>query len=379
VIEAGAFLAAAATRGFDFYSGVPCSFLTPIINRVIGDRSLTYIGATSEGEAIALAAGAWLAGRKTVVMMQNSGLGNAVNPLASLNFPFLIPTLVIVTWRGEPLLKDEPQHALMGEITAPLLDTLRIAHRLFPQEPAEIAPALAQAEESMHKRALPFALILRHGSVRAGALDEPELPPRPAGQGRDRRRGGGAPTRAAALTRLLELVPERAALIATTGKTGRELFTLADRPQHLYVVGSMGCASALGLGVALNSPRPVIVIDGDGAALMKLGNCATIGARAPRNLIHLVLDNGGHDSTGGQRTVSASVDFAGVALNCGYASGTRVDALDEFAAAVGEALTHAGPHLIHLRIAPGALAKLGRPTIAPPQVARRFQEFLRSG
>lgn len=227
--------------------------------------------------------------------------------------------------RGEPGLKDEPQHALMGEATGPLLDVLRVAHQLFPEQPAQIAPTLA-----------------------------------------------------AALTRLLELLPERAAVIATTGKTGRELFTLNDRPQHLYQVGSMGCAAAMGLGVALNVARPVVVIDGDGAAPMKLGNCATIGARAPKNLVHLVLDNGVHDSTGGQRTVSASVDFADVALACGYASGTCVDELAGFASALTDALASDGPHLIHLRIAPGALAKLGRPTIAPPQMARRFQEFLQS-
>ncbi|MBT6441914.1 MAG: phosphonopyruvate decarboxylase, partial [Alphaproteobacteria bacterium] len=124
MIPADTFLVPARARGFDFYSGVPCSFLTPVINRVISDRSLDYVGATSEGEAVAIAAGAWLAGRKTVVMCQNSGLGNTVNPLTSLNWPFRIPTLLIVTWRGQPGLKDEPQHALMGTITAGLLDTM---------------------------------------------------------------------------------------------------------------------------------------------------------------------------------------------------------------------------------------------------------------
>ena len=137
------------------------------------------------------------------------------------------------------------------------------------------------------------------------------------------------------LERFLGLVSPAAAVVATTGKCGRELYTLADRPQHLYQVGSMGCASAMGLGVALHTPRPVVVLDGDGAALMKLGNLATIGSRAPANLVHVVLDNGVHDSTGGQATVSPNVDFAGVALACGYASGASADSLAGFERALG--------------------------------------------
>src|SRR5262245_1967284 len=142
MIDANAFINAAAVRRFDFYSGVPCSFLTPLINRVASNRHITYVGATSEGEAIAIAAGAWLGGRRTVVMCQNSGLGNAVNPLTSLNWPFRIPTLLIVTWRGQPGLADEPQHALMGEITGALLDTMRIPHRAFPTLAGGVAGAL---------------------------------------------------------------------------------------------------------------------------------------------------------------------------------------------------------------------------------------------
>jgi phosphonopyruvate decarboxylase len=165
-------------------------------------------------------------------------------------------------------------------------------------------------------------------------------------------------------------------VIATTGKCGRELFTLADRPQHLYQVGSMGGASAMALGVALVSDRPVVALDGDGAALMKLGNLATIGARAPSKLVHIILDNGVHDSTGGQATVSPTVDFARIALACGYRSGRTCDGLVAFGRALNAAFTSPGPHLIHLRIRPGSLEKLGRPTVKPPEVARRFRDFL---
>jgi phosphonopyruvate decarboxylase len=188
--------------------------------------------------------------------------------------------------------------------------------------------------------------------------------------------GGVQPSRAAALERFLALVPDHAAVIATTGKCSRELFTLADRPQHLYQVGSMGGASAMALGVALNATRPVVVLDGDGAALMKLGNLATIGAQAPQNLIHVLLDNSVHDSTGGQATASPTVDFAMVAIGCGYRRAFSADELGGFEVALTSALPGSGPTLIHLKMRAGSMAKLGRPTITPPEVARRFQAFL---
>ena len=318
MIAADAFLKPAQERGFSFYAGVPCSFLTPLINRVISDPALNYVGAASEGEAVAVAAGAWLAGRRTVVMCQNSGLGNTVNPLTSLNHPFRIPTLLIVTWRGQPGLKDEPQHELMGEVTGSLLDTIAIGHAGFPKEVDAVAAALDRAERAMAADELPFALIMEKGSVRDDGLDQPDQPTHPRGEVADLRQGGERPARIDLLRCIQALVPAAAAVVATTGKTGRELFTCEDRPQQLYQVGSMGCASAMGLGIALNTERPVVVLDGDGAALMKLGALATIGAHAPGNLIHAVLDNGVHDSTGGQATVSPNVDFATVAQACGY-------------------------------------------------------------
>ena len=377
MIEADAFLEPARDRGFSFYTGVPCSFLTPLINRVISNPALNYVGAASEGEAVAVAAGAWLAGRRTVVMCQNSGLGNTVNPLTSLNYPFRIPTLMIVTWRGQPGLKDEPQHALMGEVTGSLLDTIAIGHVGFPREAEAVQATLDRAEQAMAADELPFALIMEKGSVRDDGLDQPNQPIRPRGRIEDLRQGGECPARIDLLRCVQALVPAEAAVVATTGKTGRELFTLEDRPQQLYQVGSMGCASAMGLGIALNTARPVLVLDGDGAALMKLGTLATIGAHAPGNLIHVLLDNGVHDSTGGQATVSPNVDFTAVAQACGYPRAVRCDSEAGFARALEAAFAEAPkPVLIHALIAPGSLAKLGRPTIAPRDVARRFRSFL---
>ncbi|MBL8705446.1 MAG: phosphonopyruvate decarboxylase [Rhodospirillales bacterium] len=376
MIAADEFIEPARARGYDFYTGVPCSFLTPFINRAIGHPGLTYIAAASEGEAVGIAAGAWLAGRKTVVMCQNSGLGNAVNPLTSLNFPFRIPTLLIVTWRGQPGLKDEPQHELMGQITAGMLDTMRLGHCAFPKEINAVPGALQALDEAAAKTSLPFAMIMEKDSVRDDGLADPDTPTFKLGAYQDLRQYGLRPTRFAVLERLLAEAPADAAIIATTGKCGRELFTLADRPQHLYLVGSMGCAGAVGLGAARLVDRKVIVLDGDGAALMKLGSLATIGAYAPENLIHIVLDNGVHDSTGGQATVSGTVDFAGVARACGYAASATADSVPGFAGWFADALEAPGPHLLHLRIQPGSLATLGRPTIAPHEVARRFQKFL---
>lgn len=376
MISAGAFLTPTFERGFRFFTGVPCSFLSPLINSVISAPALKYIGAANEGDAVAMAAGAWLAGQKSVVMCQNSGLGNMVNPLTSLNHSFRIPSLLIITWRGQAGLKDEPQHELMGQITHSLLDVMRLEHRPFPKEPGEILAALDAAQETMERTSLPFALIMEKDSVRDEGLEETPLAPRPPGRREEWCEHGPYPTRAAVLERYLAIIPDTVATITTTGKCGRELFTLEDRRQHLYQVGSMGCASAMGLGVALSVRRQVAVLDGDGAALMRMGTLATIGAYAPGNLLHILLDNGAHDSTGGQVTVSNVIRFADIALACGYTSAAACDSLDGFERALRQALTEEGPHFIHMKIRPGSMSSLGRPTVKPPEVARRFQEFL---
>ncbi len=377
MLDAASFLQAAGQSGFDFYTGVPCSFLTPLINRVASDPALNYVAAASEGEAVAIGAGAWLAGRQSVVMCQNSGLGNAVNPLTSLNTPFRIPTLLIVTWRGQPGLKDEPQHELMGRITQTLLSTMELEHRPFPDSADALAPALEAAQAAMARTGLPFAFVMAKDTLRDEALSEPARAPLAPGQRVDLASHGERPTRAAILERVLAAIPDEVPVIATTGKAGRELFTLHDREQHLYQVGSMGCAAPMGLGVALTTGQRTVVLDGDGAALMKLGAMATIGAYRPAGLLHVLLDNGVHDSTGGQATVSPVVDFAGVALACGYAQAFTCDSAAGFEAAFGQALRAEGPVLLHVRIQPGSMAKLGRPTVAPHEVAQRFRNFLR--
>ena len=360
-------------RGFDFFTGVPCSSLAALMNRV---RS--FLVATNEGEAVALAAGSWLAGRRPVVMLQNSGLGNAVNPLTSLAVPFRIPLLLIVSWRGEPGLEDEPQHRLMGAILPDLLPMLSVDTRVMPDDPRAMEAALDSALASMNGRALPSALIARQHALVEEAASAAAAPPSWNNRGtvRDLRGHGAPPSRYDVLERVVAGLDDATAIVSTTGKCSRELYTIADRPQHFYQVGSMGFAAAIAAGVAMHTSRAVVALDGDGAALMHLGNMATIGARAPRGLTQVLLDNGVHDSTGGQPTISPSIDFAGVAQACGYRTAWRCDDVAGFAEALAATRGEAGPHLIHVAIRPGSRSPLPRPKIAPDEVARRFRAFV---
>lgn len=383
MIEAGDFVVAAREAGFDWYAGVPCSFLTPFINYVIGDPALTYVSSANEGDAVAAAAGAVIGGRGGVAMMQNSGLGNAISPLTSLPHVFKIPLLIICTHRGAPGLVDEPQHELMGQITGQLFDTMAIPWEFFPTEKASIMPALARAKTHFKQAQRPYALVMQKGTIAPYALTN-----RPA----DRRQRSNIvdgpaygepsatdlPSRAEALDTIIDATPEQGSVvIATTGFTGRELYAAADRENHLYMVGSMGCASSLGLGLAMSRPDlHVVVIDGDGAALMRLGNVATVGAYGGGNLTHVLLDNEAHDSTGAQATVAANVDFATIAAACGYASvhrGSTILALVNF-------LKHtdaSGPRFLHLKIRTGTIEKLPRPSIAPAAVLERLRRCIR--
>ncbi|HEX5270664.1 MAG TPA: phosphonopyruvate decarboxylase, partial [Gemmataceae bacterium] len=318
--------------------------------------------------------------RRSVVMFQNSGLGNAVNPLTSLNAPFRIPALLIVTWRGEPGGDaDEPQHELMGQITPRALDLLGVRRGFFPTSEAEVGPALDRAVAHMDETRLPFALVMRKDSVAPHALRSRPAAPRlaaPAPPAADW--PADPPGRDDVLRRVRAALGPGDAVIATTGYTGRALYALEDRPSQFYLVGSMGCASSVGLGVALAQPRRrVVVLDGDGAALMRLGALTAIGARRPPNLVHLLLDNERHESTGGQATASRSADLAAVAAACGYQRVVRAATPDDCARALGEA----GNELtfIHVKTGPGENRSLPRPTVTPRQVADRFRAWLRDG
>jgi phosphonopyruvate decarboxylase len=377
MIAADLFVDEARNAGFRLYAGVPCSFLKPFINYAINDPQIRYVAAANEGDAVAIAAGAELAGTRAVAMFQNSGLGNAVNPLTSLTHTARIPILLIVTLRGDPEGDhDEPQHALMGRITCDMLRLMEIPWEYFPDTEDQIGPALKRANRYMSNEGRPFALVMRKGSVEPHPLESsPKQMPW--------QQGGGIPetgrhSRRDFLSAVANSIETEDILVATTGYTGRELFNVADRPANFYMVGSMGCASSLGLGIALTRPdRRVIVLDGDGALIMRLGALTAIGMCRPPNLVHFVLDNGMHESTGGQTTAAGCTDFLAIASACGYTSTIAMDDPAEVAPLLSS--TTSGPTFVRVAIRPGVPAELPRPDITPMDVAQRLRSHLEDG
>ena len=363
--------------GYNFFTGVPCSHLTSVINGVINSKEIKYVGATSEGESVGIASGAWLAGKKSVVMIQNSGLGNTINPLTSLNYPFRIPILLISTWRGDPKTNDEPQHKLIGEKTRKILELIKVKNDIFPTNKSGLQKILAKINKSINKFSLPYCLIMRKNSIEKENLKQKRILLKKKGKKIIFKNRNSIPSRYEVLKLIVKNIKRDIGIVATTGKTGRELFTINDSKQFFYQVGSMGCASAIGLGIALNNKKKIIVIDGDGAALMKMGNFTTIGANQPLNLIHILLDNNVHDSTGQQLTNASTVDFTSVAISCGYKISYLVNNLNGFERSLKESLKKKGPIFINVKIKPGSINNLGRPTVSPNKVARRFQNFLK--
>ncbi|MDR2019658.1 MAG: phosphonopyruvate decarboxylase [Treponema sp.] len=361
-------------RGFGFYSGVPCSFLKDLINYVINECE--YVMAANEGDAVAICAGASLGGRKAAALMQNSGLGNAVSPLTSLNAVFHIPVLGFVSLRGEPGLEDEPQHELMGPITAAMLETMRIDHALLSADQKEAEAQLAAAAERIDQ-GKSFFFIVRKGTFSPVELNREKIPP---------------PSGGAARLEMIKAVkagaPEDVLFLATTGFTGRELYELGDSPANLYMVGSLGCVSSLGLGLSLTRPdRKVIVLDGDGSVLMRAGslgvNAWYLGGNklqdgGPRHsMLHILFDNRAHESTGGQFTVSGGIDYPLLARAFGYPGISKAASPGALTRGTEAWVKTGGLQFIYVPIAAGAPEKLGRPGIKPFEVMERFKQFIR--
>jgi phosphonopyruvate decarboxylase len=375
MIKADVFVEAAYGRGLGLWTGVPCSYLKPFINFTIDSRVVRYVGAANEGDAVAIASGSWLGGMGAVAMFQNSGLGNAVNPLTSLNLILKIPILLITTWRGEPGGEhDEPQHAVMGAITPRMLEVMGIPWELFPTTDDQIEAVLDRAFKHMQETRTPYALIMQKDSVAPHKLataprSRTSPAPTPSATWPAAR-----PTRKDVLETVRACTGPEDILIATTGYTGRELYALGDQANQLYMVGSMGCASSFGLGLALARPdRRILVLDGDGAMLMRLGALSTIGAEAPANLLHLLLDNEVHESTGAQATTSTTTDLAAVAAACGYPAVVRAGSTPEIEAAVQGARSLT---FVHCRVQPGVPDELPRPAVTPDAVVTRLRQYL---
>lgn len=360
--------------GFDFYTGVPCSFLKDLINYSINECK--YIAATNEGDAVAIAAGAYLGGRKPIVLMQNSGLTNAVSPLTSLTYPFQIPILGFVSLRGEPGLQDEPQHELMGEITGKMLDLMKIKWAfLSPVE--HVARKQVQKAADFIEKQETFFFVVKKGTFTSEKLNNDV-----SEKSENKKKTGKTdvdevPSRYETLRTINQSKDENTIQLATTGKTGRELYEIEDAANNLYMVGSMGCASSLGLGLACTrKDKDVVIIDGDGAILMRMGSLATNGYYRPENMLHILLDNQSHDSTGGQRTVSHNVNFVEIAAASGYENSYYVHSLEELQAKIAEWKKTKGLTFLYLKISPGSKKNLGRPRITPAEVKTRLQLFI---
>lgn len=361
-------------RGFIFYSGVPCSFLKNFINFAINECE--YVMATNEGEGVAIAAGAALGGKKSVVLMQNSGLTNACSPLASLIHPFKIPILGFVSLRGEQGLSDEPQHELMGQITTQMLQMMDIHWEYLSLEFEEAINQINRANAYIEKNQSYFFV------VKKGTFEPEDL------QGQKQKHSSNLilqgknkedqlPPRYDALKVINSLKDPNTIQLATTGKTGRELYEIEDAPNNLYMVGSMGCINSLGLGLSLTrKDKDIIVLDGDGALLMRMGNLATNGTNCPPNMLHILLDNNTHDSTGGQQTVSHNIDFVNIAASCGYTNATYIHNLVELEEQIKAWKQKKGLTFLYLKIAKGSKKDLGRPKIKPHEVKERVQVFL---
>ena len=358
---------------FDVFTGVPCSYLKNLINYAYSD--CTYINAPNEGDAVAVAAGAYLAGKRPVVLLQNSGLGNLISPLTSLNHIFKIPFLGFVSLRGGP--DDEPQHELMGKITREMLQVTQTPIATLSKDIEEAKMQIMAARDFIDANKIPFFFIVEKDTFDSYKLSVDSKPK--YSKGTNKTYGKGNEELSSRTEALEEIVRSRgkSGVIATTGMTGRELYEVEDHEQHLYIVGSMGCTSAIGLGTAMFSDKPVIVVDGDGAALMRLSGMPMIGHEKPDNLLHILLDNNEHNSTGGQSTISAIMNWPLFAESIGYQAIT-VRTLKQLNHAIEE--WHMNPSLtfIYMKINNTVKDNLGRPKVKPHQVGSRFRNYVTS-
>lgn len=360
---------------FSFFTGVPDSQLKALCDGLVDTLGISekHIIAANEGNAVGLAAGYYLAtGKVPVVYLQNSGLGNITNPVASLlnDRVYGIPCVFVVGWRGEPGIHDEPQHAYQGLITQALLETLDIS--CFELTAQTTEEALRQQLERWKPRLAAgksVALLVHKGALQyAGSATY---------------RNGNTLLREEVIRRVTEVSGDDV-IVSTTGKTSRELFELREQQgqPHCYdflTVGSMGHSSSIALGIALNKPHTrVWCIDGDGAALMHMGALAVIGASKPRNLVHLVLNNAAHESVGGMPTVAGQIDFVVLAKACGYPLAMSVADTDGLTAALETVKRERCLTLLEVKTAIGSRPDLGRPTVSTAENKRAFMAYLQS-
>ena len=344
-------------HGIDLFAGVPDSLLQDLC-ACIEDRSPREknLITANEGNAVGVACGYHIAtGRYAAVYLQNSGLGNTVNPLLSLAHPevYGVPMLLLIGWRGEPGVTDEPQHVAQGRLTLPTLETLEVPYQVL--DPERWEEQVDQAVEQLRSTNAPVALVLRKGSFNRYTTIE---------------RLSGLPlSREAALEAVLEAVGPQAFVVSTTGKTSREVFEIRERRGEAHnhdflTVGGMGHAASVAMGMCLGTEQPVYCIDGDGGFLMHLGSIPVIAQRARENFRYLMINNGAHESVGGQPTVAFDIDTAAILAAAGFAHVEVVRDADEVAAAVARLVATPKSALV-IEVAQGSRPDLGRPTITP--------------
>ena len=367
------FIESLAAKGIDFFAGVPDSLLKNVcafISDTLDDRH--NIIAANEGAAVGLAAGHYLAtGHIPCVYMQNSGEGNAINPLASLTDKevYGIPVLLVIGWRGEPGVHDEPQHVKQGKITLPLLDAMGIRHEILSQDETEFRSQLDGAVRHMSETGEAFAFIVRKNTFEPYTLQRHEVNEYPL-------------SREEAIQKVAASLSAKDVIVSTTGMISRELFEYRTaqgqgHERDFLTVGSMGHASQIALGIALEkTDRRVWCFDGDGAALMHLGSVAIIADKAPENFVHVIFNNGAHDSVGGQPTAGLKVNLAGIAKAAGYKDAVSVTTAEDLGSALKALKTMRGPVLLEVRVHRGNRKDLGRPTTTPIQNRDALMEVM---
>jgi phosphonopyruvate decarboxylase len=362
--------------GSDFYTGVPDSQLKALCNYLMDTYGIDpkhHVIAANEGNCTAMAAGYHLAtGKVPVVYMQNSGEGNIINPVASLlnDKVYAIPVVFIVGWRGEPGIHDEPQHIYQGEITTKLLDDMNIANFAIGKDTTdeEVETVMQNFREKL-AQGLDVAFIIRKGAL----TDAPMV----------KYKNDNTMVREEIIQHIVKVSGEDP-IVSTTGKTSRELFEtrVANGQSHKYdflTVGSMGHSSSIALGIAINKPESRIwCVDGDGAVLMHMGSMAVLGVNKPKNFIHVVINNGAHETVGGMPTVAGAIDIVAIAKACGYPNAVRVDNFEDLDKELEVAKNRNELSLIEVKCSIGAREDLGRPTTTALENKQNFMEHLKT-
>lgn len=365
------------TCGVDFFTGVPDSLLKEFCACVTDlAEPKNHVIAANEGGSVALATGHYLAtGKCALVYMQNSGLGNAVNPLLSLADPkvYAVPMLLMIGWRGEPGVRDEPQHVRQGEVTLPMLESMGVPTFLLPENTDEALACIHEAHTLALDESRPVAIVVRKG-VFAPYQRVHESSALPSSM-----------TREQALKVILEMTGDHDVMVSTTGKTSREVFELREKEgtgkhaQDFLTVGSMGHCSHIALGVALAQPdRRVVCLDGDGAMIMHMGAMAIIGQSEGVDLIHIILNNGAHESVGGQPTVARQLNIPLLGSSLGYTATASCADEKGLRNAFSEMQQRQGTQLLEVKVSVGSRSDLGRPTISPIENKEALMRFLES-